>query len=691
MRLGTATIQHPSRFVSVVLPLAEGAYAGLQSLGFDLVSDTGERVNAQPCIVGRYADGSVQAVQLVATFDGTPPKSVEVFSGTFEPRRFTGFTPATTKAARWMMGLDYCKTEESGEHMLRLRTVARSGPLDFVAWWTLFKGSDAIRCDLVLHNARPGAAPLALAKVALPVPDGYEWQVTQLPEPLMQFDELNGGGEVLYFPARARRIVRGTVGPVATNGSPDLSVCHDEGWGVVKEAWQRETALGAIQAPLPDFGKINVAGHMLAEADKADIALLNGTSWPSQYPTSKRYGLWHPARAKEGGETSGDWITQLPGATLAAAGTGDALVGVMLEQRMVTDRCHIGIVEVNGQPAKLEDYAAVLNWRMRADDARFDKQGQAVIDGPFAFSKAVQLPAGTAVGQAEVDAYEPIDFAHLIRSMRSSVALAWLANDPISKWLIRQDAENARMSWMHGRLAADAAFVAAHPAKGLHWNRIQGWMCSVMAEAYALGGDPLRARFLPGMAQILDVAQRAVMPSGLITCDTTGKQAKAQPYLGQYGVGVAIQHGLLTRGLQALARASGSTCNISTLEALKGVAFLLHGSNTLWSAAVRPSDPNQIAYASRQFDAMGEPLDSSHPQYDAKPGAAVDSEQTRALVGLYGLNGQRLGYGADVIRAMDMAEAMCGSTPTKALLAMGIGALDSDALLLAFCQGRNMP
>lgn len=691
MRLGKATIQNPSRHVSVVLPLAEGAYAGHQSLGFDLVSDSNERVNAQPCIVGRYADGSVQAVELVATFEGAPPVWVEVHSGTFEPRRFTGFTPATTKAARSLMGFAYCKTEESGEHLLRLRTVDRSGPLDFVAWWTFRKGSDSIRCDLVLHNARPGAAPLALAKVALPVPDGFEWQVTSIPEPLAQFNELNGQGEVLYFPQRARRIVRGIVGPVASAEAIDVSVAMDEGWGVVRDAWSREWALGAIQAPLPDFGHVNIAGHLLAECDKIDDAILNGKPYPSQYPTSKRYGLWHPARAKEGGETSGDWITQFPGANLAAAGTADALVWAVLEQRVMTDRCHIGIVEANGSPAKLEDYATAGAWRMRADDARFDRQGSTVLDGPFAFSRAVPLPPGTAVGQAEVDSYEPIDFAHLIRSMRSSIALAWLANDPLSKWLIRQDAENARMSWMHGRLAADAAFVDAYPGKGLHWNRIQGWMLSAMAEAYALGGDPLRKRFLPGIQQIINLAQRAVMPSGIISCDSTGKQAKAQPYLGNYGVGVAIQHGLLTRGLQAAARATGSTCNISTLDAYKGVAFLLHGKDTLWSAAVRPKDHAQLAYYSRQFDALGEPLDSSHPQFDTKPGAAVDSEQTRALVGLYGLNGVRLGYGADVIRAMDMAETMLGSTPSKTLLAMGLGVADSDALLLAFCQGRNMP
>jgi hypothetical protein len=689
MSIGSARIDIPSRYVSVVLPIARGSKP---EMSYDLVSDLGERVEAQSERVARYADGSLQAVQLLGVFKGAP-KHVTVEPHAKGTKAHFAWTPMSLRAWRHLDTLGNLRMVSNGHAVQKCRIAGKLGVdgLELVMWVTAFSGSDCLRVDAVVHNAKPGSKQLAVPSIDLPTPEGYVIDHT-IAEPLQKGSSLVlPNGERGYFPQRGRRILRFVWAPSGADGLEVDAVAHDAGWGVL-DAWRHTHAFGAICAPLPDFGTVNVKGNLASDCARAIDAIEKGTGYPSKtYLNSKRLGVWHPCLGREGGETGGTWITQLAGATLGHAGTPEGLLAAMYEQRMATDRCHVGIVERDGEPATLENYAGLGSWRMRSDDPRFDKaSGGLEHDGPFGFSAQPKLPPGTCAEQPDLDAFEPLDFGHWIRANRSSIALAWLSNDHLSRWMIRQEAELARMSMFNGRMSSDEASIVN--GKGLPWGRIQGWMFGTIAEAYALGNDNLRTRYAPGIEQVLRMAERALMPCGMVTCDTYSKGATCAPYMGQYGVGICIMHGILARNLHALAMVTDSSIDCVRLNALAGVEFLLYGSNTLWSAAVRPKDATKPAYHLRMVDANGEPLDSSHPLYpDGKPGPALDNEQTRAVVGLYGLRAIQTGNAAAIVRAVEVAHMLLGPTPTHALLAQNMGCTDSDSLLLAFCQAMTLP
>ena len=678
MNYGTARIDLPSPYVNVVVPIDGDMPPG----GFDLVGDDGERVAAQQDLVARYADteteGSApQAIQLWGKFS-SPPNSVTVEEATVPEPAFV-WHPKAREAWGKLQELGEHRNAINGHTVKRLRiTWGKQGEVNYVAWATFFSGSPDIRWDCVAHNARPGSPDLQVKDLnwnPLLELSYLHWSATSEP--------LNVGP--YYFPQRGRRIIRSVLTDDFTRSR---DVAHDHGFGICTDAWQTVDAFTTLHLRVPKLGGV-AASEVKSRAISARTAVSAGTPYPGpNYVNSKTLGLWHPCMSKEGGETGGTWISQAPGVEAVQAGNKDVLTWCYHEQHMAISRHHVGIVERDGEPATLEDYLASGYWRMRSDDGRFDKNGKVEWDGPFGFSAQPPLGIGQCPEQAELDAFEPWDFAHLIRYMRTSITLAWLANDPVSKWLIRQEAEIARMSLDNGRLGADLAYVQQNPGKGIHWSRIQGWQLTAIAEAYALSGDQLRARFTPTISKIEAVLRTAQMENGAVNCDTYSKQAVAPPYFSQYGTMICIQHGLVTNGWYRVCNASGLYWHC---QAWKGVKFLLMGSNTLWSAATRPKDISKPIFLTRQLNAAGEPLDSSHPAFDTRPGPALDSEQTRATVGLCGLYALKVNDGQTLAECAVLAHRMLGATPTATLLSMGKNVLDSDAIMLAFCQQAGLP
>lgn len=677
MIYATANIEVPNIFVNVAMPFRRGQHQTMQTVDYDLVSDSGERVAAQAVKVGRYHDGSIQVAHLYGKFS-SPASKITVQERKAVPKafEFTAFTEA--QFLKYSRGRAKVRLEFNGPVVKRLSLFATTGQVPIETHLTFYTGEDVIRVDSCYHNSLPLAAEDLVTINLHSSVDAQEIPIT-VPEPVLP---ITG-----YFPQRARRIVRTALLPIGK--SPD-KITHDAGWGVVDE-FQRVEAFTAMQLRVPNFANVNLRGRQNNDYFTALQAMQNGTGYPSsKYLNSKRLGMFHPCLGFEGGETGGLWINQGSGADVAFTGNVNALRLAYLEQRMVTDRHHVGLVDMDGNFATLERYEGISGWRMRSDDGRFEKTSGGEMDGPWGFSAQPPLDPLIAPEKTTIDKFEPLDWAHLIRAHKSNFVLAWLANDPIAKSLIQQDAELARMSWFFQRLHNDDNIVRANPHKGNHYSRIQGWMLRIIAESYALSSDKLRSRFSYHSLQLQDTVELAETPIGLVNCDTQGKEFSKPPYDKKYGVSVCIQHGLFTGGYYAFCRAFGLNFG---LKALEGVKYLLQGSNTIWSAAIRLKDPKSSVFNSRQLDASGLPLDSNHPLYpDGKPTAGnVDSEQTRSVVGLCGLYGLETGNQALVDEAVVLAKQMMGQTPTQALLNLALNVNDSDLILLSFCQRVGLP
>ena len=661
-------ISTPSRYAQIVLPLAKGAYHYQRGVSRWHLRNpaTGTTVLAQVERGARHADGSAATVLLLGDFGSERPASVDVIED--DPQRVPDFVwhPDVLKA-REMFSADHTRLTWNG-HVARQYRLVDQGPDRIVSMriLTVFTGCAAVRIDWMFLNGHVNAKQLAVTNFAQGwYPSGWLASYT--------IEEHTLSGAALYFPQRGRRVLRGVLHPEGVDPEPAR---HGAGCGLA------DGPFGVFSMPIPTFGvtRPQQAAKQSGQLATIRTAIHNGTPYPyPAYTVSKRLGIWHPCLGTEGGETGGSpatpvsWISQAAGIELAYSPTQDGILLAMHEQRMILDRCATALHDDHARPLTLEDYDADKSWSMRSDDARFDVSQGRVLDGPFGFSTQPPLPPGTCPEQPALDAFEPIDFGHYIREIRAHIALAWVCNDTLSRELLIQAAELARMS-LFRRIGGLAGWPGG---VGTGWQRIQGWQARAIAEAYCFGGNPLRQRYQAGWQcqAILDYTARAMMPNGCLQVDTVGKEHNRVPYNSQHGVTLAIHQGLLCGGLSALARAMGLGWPV---DLLAGVEFLRLGQGTLWSAASRPKSGG-APYPQRQPG----PLDSSHPQYQPSGQAAYDSEQTRALVGLAGFAGDP--------RALDAAKSLLGPTPAAKLRQMGANAEDSDAILLAFLESVGAP
>lgn len=554
----------------------------------------------------------------------------------------------------------------------------------FSGWLDAFTRSGQIRGTFIFHNGHPGAAQLALQELRLPQVAGYRW-VYEIDEPA-----LVAAGSPLYFQQRGIRIVRAHA---VINYQPlnaDLFWSHGATSSI---GWTSAPAFSAFRAPVPHFGPARSAIRTFFrnEAAKARAARASGSPWPSaSYAKSKRLGHAHPGYGPEGGATGGQGVGQGMGMDLMSCPEADGVEFYLQEQRFMHDRCPVALVNHDGYPISIEDFAGT--YVISADDGGFD----AGKDSPFNFSAQPKLPAGLCPEQPEMDAFEPIDFPHLARALRSCVALHWLLDEPASQWLIRQHAELGRMSVFRGRAQSMAMKVSNNPDKGAEWSRIQGWIFRSMAEAATVCGPKVSERMNSSLIFALTVHEMAVMPNGLVNYDEHGKEFGKPPYNKQVCPSNAIQHGLLTGGIYAAARSARADFPSMAKEvariAMRGNDFLEIGNgNTLWSAASRPLDVTKPVFTTRQVGADGLPIDSSHPDYpDNKTGPAIDNEQTRGLIGLLGLAGLEADDQTAVWEAEERVRRIFGANATQQIQATGLQCTDTDALLLAFCEARKL-
>jgi hypothetical protein len=678
----------PGRFVQVAVPLSRGAFTWSPGVCPVRVFDGTRELPAQVERGPRYPDGSAASIMVYADAGaGTALASVDV---RWEPHREAVgefvWHDAIRKDRVWWAALPGSNERTTMDGPV-VRQFRRSDEGDRETWITFFNDCPAIYVALYLHNAHPGASEYE-AQVLIPAlcPSGWEvsWVIT---EPYGQPDGsiLTPDGHIIL--QRNLRIVRAVLAPKGYQRWTDAHPAH--GWAVATQEWQRVAAWAPHFIPAPDLS--HLTGLEITQTKQyAEIryALANGTNYPPykkpdgswSYPLAVRHGFFHPSYAQEGGETSGYQITYGTACDAIQTGSPDALMYAMYQQRMRRDRDRSACIETTGEPSTYEQYKVEIDTgkiRFSADDpGRFDKSGSVVLDGSFGWSK--QIPAPASAERTALLGYETTDWAHRIRATYWDSLLLQLANDPISRYLIRMDGEVARMGWHSGH-RDDGDWNAAQAGIGLSRDRILGWQLHAMALAFCVGNNALRQRFHYDLIDACTIYSDATSEGGPTICALQGgKQVSVAPYNSQYAVCVAIQEGLLTQGFVAAARATGNL--LPYKDVLRAVKFLLAGSNTVWSAATWKLSDRQ------PFAARVDSLSSLSPAY---VGAKTDSEQIRGLLGLCILFARE--RGESTADAALLLQQMLGGKPRAALRGMGAAVLDSDSCALAACDALGLP
>jgi hypothetical protein len=663
----------PSRFLSVAYPLKRGQHVWKEGVCPVRVYDGARELPAQVERICRYPDGSAASIMVYADAGSTVGSVRAEWDEHREPQGEFEYHAAIRDERQWFARYTSGRVTMDGPVVRQFRINWD----DQIAWATFFNNSPAVRLDILVHNALPGARE-RISSVLCGALAPYRWEATwTIVEPLGTPDGIQDSAS--HFTAqRAQRIIRAVLAPI---GYQKWTEAHPTyGWATLPAQWQSTNAWA------PHFiGSPDLAWRTSLQADQGKAlgaikyALANGTPYPTHYPSSTRLGFFHPSYASEGGETSGYGITYAPPGDVIQTGSPDALMRAFYEQRMRRDRDRSACIEADGEPSTYEQRQTEIDTgkiRFSSDDpGRFDKTGSVTLDGSFGWSK--QIPAPASPERTMLLAYETTDFAHRIRATSWDLTLLQLANDPVSRYLIRMDGEVARMSW-HSAHRDDGDRNAAQAGLGLSRDRILGWQLHAMATAYCAGGNALRDRFEDDLRDAVSIYSAATTRGPTVCALQSGKQVSPAPYLNQYAVCVSIQEGLLVQGFVAAARAVGRDDFLPLDRILRAVEFLRHGSQTVWSAAVW--DLTDRA----PFTVRG--LDSTHPAWT---GGDYDSEQTRGLLGLVAF--LLMERGEPVEPVVDLITWMLGNAPRAKLRSMGAGVLDSDSLTLAACDRLGLP
>ena len=685
------TIKQPARYVKFTYPLPTGKYSW-SAVNLPLtVYDGGRELPCQVERQSRYEDGSCASVFVYADAGaGNAPTQVTVKIEASSEREYKPFVwhPALHEIRSQLV---FARDDEG-----RLLPPTMNGPVCVQrkldgeeAWVTFFSDCPAVYVVGMRHNAHPGAGDVQ-DFMYLPLQPPYGWAAQHMvPEPLADPSTgmLQGPDNIGWLPQRVGRPYRYVLHPLhEIHRVPDAMPTF--GLGVASPAWRSERALAPHFIPCADLGWVNNLSTQQTSAwGVLRAAITNGTQYPPppyNYAKSRRIGWLHPMYATEGGETSGTGIDfghgQLQG--FFQTGNPDVVLRAMGEQfgRMSRDRWLI--IESSGEPATWERYAPgnlpIGGWRLAADDpAQFDSAAGKVLDGPFGYSTAI--PAVADQDLIDLKGFECTDWGHITRAALWDTLLAQAINCPLSRWLIRARGELARMAWKSGnRQHNDVA--NAMQGLGLPRDRILGWQWWCMALAYAWGPNKLRSRFQDDIdtaeVMLLDATRHVSTACAL----KTGKQVTRTPYNGQYAVCVQPT-GECQLWIGAMASSAvvgtGSTLTHHVAQgALTAMKWLNAGGNMVWSAAVyRLSDQQRIMV---RDDALSSVAWASGQYDDAQ------------ALGVLGLVGFVIDTG-DNTALMALIHNLLGPTPLAKLRQRGMGAVDSDLVLVAYLQSVGSP
>lgn len=277
---------------------------------------------------------------------------------------------------------------------------------------------------------------------------------------------------------------------------------------------------------LPTLEHVSPAGIRAELAGDLDsiAAMVAGNAPPAWPILAPRLGWAHPWGTSHGGMVGGSEIFLYDGLRTAWSASNDGYRLMQLAHRMYGDRQPNMLYNGNGRPTRHEDW--VVRHPLGPLQPVWWYNGPILYAAdPFGFGSAptFQREHVEANGldpdyRAELESYQAIDEAHLIRFTRSPKVLLWLGNDALAREDLWTQAEGVRLTYTDlpqdhyfgiiptGMLAA-RRFVDEHPGEGLPYGRGEAWGLDTMCAAYASLDDTWRARMLGWFEQVADLVQ----------------------------------------------------------------------------------------------------------------------------------------------------------------------------------------
>lgn len=292
---------------------------------------------------------------------------------------------------------------------------------------------------------------------------------------------------------------------------------------------------------LDHVGKDVIRQKLTAELSKYSALVQTGkplldAGGKGMYPVMfGNLGPFQPWGVQYGGMTGGTEIHPFEGVDVATSASRDGYRFLELVHRMRAARQANHLYEANGEGIAWE------NWVVDGPNGKYaplrlfnswDLKVCSACD-PFGFKNAPlhQKTHVTQNGQvpsyqADLVGYDPEDHQHLIRLVRTQVALVWLGNDPFAKDDLVATAELANIQllpiplWYSGTtpkpsLGSLYDHLPTPPGKGVSWGRGEWWMQYALLGAYSVADDTWRAK---KRQTFFDVVVDQVLAPGIIPC-----------------------------------------------------------------------------------------------------------------------------------------------------------------------------
>jgi hypothetical protein len=262
---------------------------------------------------------------------------------------------------------------------------------------------------------------------------------------------------------------------------------------------------------------------------------------------------------------SGSEIYLYDGADVAQAASRDGLLMAQLRHRMYTDRQPNVLFNADGRPTRWTE------WVVHTLQGEFLPVWWYVTpmlwaSDPFGYGAAPTFQAEAVAAQgrapwyeAELAAYEPVDWQHLVRYTRDAKTLVWLGNDLLAKDDLRAQAEgflfgyNALPQDLYGNVIPTGLFALSdyaqrYPGQGVAYGRGESWGLDAVLCAYSFADDAWRADLLPWARELVLALERGQSAcSGVI-------QATPQynVFDGQYRCRQSIEAAIMENALVGL-------------------------------------------------------------------------------------------------------------------------------------------
>lgn len=664
--------------VRACLPVPQGVSVSPSTTEFELVDElTGEVLLAQVEPIAFTAGGEPQVIELLARTSEAGGVGAQRFfevQQREQPRREPGTARPAADVAELIEGavlgrllLRRCDGKEfsaeirlddvDGYHRrghvineahahVTLRAFDGERALGAHVWIQVLDGESYVGLTLLLHTgfANNPVPDLYFEELALETLDGLQlvsaWHQPQMGAPVEADDPLRtrwplvmhtlGDGSAHLWPQRQPLVLRLALCP-AGGEARALELVRGAGFGAARngEGWSYTdpTCGGVFAQAFPADGVAHL-GNLEARArglrDQYLGAIAAGAKLGNGVTVNAPRGPWTTHGVDYGGMTGGTEIEGGEGLTLLQGGEHAELAYYYGRQSCLASRMRIALFEDNGRPIRLEDYATAngtlpfVIFSGRIDPKKDQRFGFHLAQGP--------KPAVLPWYDSSYRAVQSIDAQHGVRFTGTQKALAFGANDPVARMLLRLAVENWRGELWDGPggpLRSMAQAATSSPNRGLPYGRGQAWIADAVASLCALS-RPAQDRLSNWCALLAQALGAGLMPTGFWQRISSGKATQQAPFNSQHATAQMIELGIgVNAAVAILRRLPASGTSFALLESIKQAALGL----------CRPEVWPPTASAPRAFVAVA-PIDTAADPYDVVPlGMGGDNWQIACVLG----------------------------------------------------------